>query len=927
MFKVPRLVKVTQVDTPYFKIITSGDAHQKVGPGLPLIFKIQFLPEENKDYNHELIVSTEREKFVIPIKCIGSRAILDFPDEINFSMNQTCAVKHLNSKCLLIRNIGNRDAKFSLKVEKPFSVSPDHGILPVGENMQVTVDFKPMKCGEFKNELVINYDSSEAVYVGLYGTAQDFNVRLDKNSLRIEDTYITMNNQRTVTIHNRSDIILHYEWKKFATMEEEEQQKLKEMASLNRDEMHAKNKLSNQSPDYVALLSRNFQNKVRNSQNKAFHFEDSVFFMQPIEGDIWPNSSCEVTVIFRPDFAQTYNKIAYCEVTGRESRLPLRLTGIGTGPKVQLSIETLDVGKIFIGSIHVYEVILANKGFIDAIYSVTVPNTKFGKFFSFEPNEGLISPNSFQAVSISFGSNKLGDFNEIFEFTVDGKPDKCKLVISGTVIPPTFSFSVDKIRFNQVSYGFKYAHQCSLKNTSLVPMAFSLRVASDCETRENTVIYDAINPALEITQTGSTGDSTYNFKEFSIKPSAGIILPQSDIKVSVEFVPHFIKKYETNLVVDIEDVGQELLMLPITAKSSVPSINLLTPGIELGRCFIYHTYEKYVTLSNTTPLKARYYILPSKNSDPFKFSSNQAEGVIEPNSTKDISVFVEALQLEDIEGYLFIKINGSVEPLIKCRFTCLSQGPVVQITPRDIDWGMTTVLHDSVREITVTNESLIEAKFKAWMSKRNSPWRIEPSHGIVQPCTEVKLKAICYLIDKAKYDDVIHIDVEHSHPQEISVKSIGSGCSIVSEPPIGNCVDFGTFFSGGNVRKVFQLTNRSSRPQNLSFFNEGRMVSTTNKKEMARLKNQSSAPVVFKVTPFRVELLPGETKEIVIEGSSEKPQLVEETQICTSIVGKMSGKDKIMKFKIKCEFIAPVVSFSTRNLVFRCEHVSYVELL
>ena len=233
---------------------------------------------------------------------------------------------------------------------------PDHGILPIGENMQVTVDFQPMKCGEFKKDLMINYDSSEAVYVNLYGTSQDINVRLDKNSLRIEDTYITMNNQRTVTIHNRSDILLHYEWKKFATIEEEEQQKLKEMSALNRDEENAKNKLSNQSPDYVALLSRNFQNKLRNSQNKQFLFEDNVFFLQPIEGDIWPNSSVDVNVVFRPDLAQTYNKIAYCEVTGRESRLPLRLTGVGCGPKVQLSIETLDVGNIFIGSLHVYEV-------------------------------------------------------------------------------------------------------------------------------------------------------------------------------------------------------------------------------------------------------------------------------------------------------------------------------------------------------------------------------------------------------------------------------------------------------------------------------------------------------------------------------------------------------------------------------------------
>ena len=244
-----------------------------------------------------------------------------------------------------------------------------------------------------------------------------------------------------------------------------------------------------------------------------------------------------------------------------------------------------------------------------------------------------------------------------------------------------------------------------------MPMAFNLRVASDSETREATMIYDT-------NQTISSIDS-YNFKEFSIKPSAGIILPQSDIKVTVEFVPHFIKKYETSLVVDIEDVGSELLLLPVTARSSVPNITLLTQSVDMGRCFIYHTYEKFIKLANETSLKARYYILPSKNTDPFKFTSNQAEGVIEPNSIKEVSVFVETLKLDDIEGDLFVKINGSVEPLLKCHFVCLSQGPVVQISHKDIDWGLTSVLSDSSREVTITNESLIEAKFKAYPVSRS----------------------------------------------------------------------------------------------------------------------------------------------------------------------------------------------------------------
>lgn len=58
---------------------------------------------------------TEREKFVVPVKAIGARAILDFPDDINFP---TGPVKYINSKTLLIRNTGDREAKFTLSTEK-----------------------------------------------------------------------------------------------------------------------------------------------------------------------------------------------------------------------------------------------------------------------------------------------------------------------------------------------------------------------------------------------------------------------------------------------------------------------------------------------------------------------------------------------------------------------------------------------------------------------------------------------------------------------------------------------------------------------------------------------------------------------------------------------------------------------------------------
>jgi hydrocephalus-inducing protein len=145
-------------------------------------------------------------------------------------------------------------------------------------------------------------------------------------------------------------------------------------------------------------------------------------------------------------------------------------------------------------------------------------------------------------------------------------------------------------------------------------MNFNLRVASDS---------DEFIENDETTDNNAKND--YRFKEFSLIPSNGFIPPQSEIKILIEFVPHFIKKYETHLIVDIDDVGNCLFNLPISARSIVPAINLINSNVEMGRCFIYHSYENLIKLSNDTSLKARYYLISSKNQDPFDFTSNQSE--------------------------------------------------------------------------------------------------------------------------------------------------------------------------------------------------------------------------------------------------------------------------------------------------------------
>jgi len=68
-----------------------------------------------QDYFHQLTCITEREKFLVPIRAIGARAILDFPDQLNFSV---CPVKASTQKTLLVRNIGNREARFCISTQR-----------------------------------------------------------------------------------------------------------------------------------------------------------------------------------------------------------------------------------------------------------------------------------------------------------------------------------------------------------------------------------------------------------------------------------------------------------------------------------------------------------------------------------------------------------------------------------------------------------------------------------------------------------------------------------------------------------------------------------------------------------------------------------------------------------------------------------------
>lgn len=212
------------------------------------------------------------------------------------------------------------------------------------------------------------------------------------------------------------------------------------------------------------------QNLCRQIEHDPLLFDDGLFVIEPKEGVVWPNSEVKVNVIFRPQAAAKYVETLYCEITGRETRLPLQiLVGFGWcwcililylcilfwnhssnqgeafGPHVQFSFEILDAGENFINSPKDFEVgslvlrighafpqhssptlavqvTLENTGDIDARYALIPLNTAFSSKFAFTPSSGLLKVGEQQKITIHFESDILGDFCEEFVWELEVWP-------------------------------------------------------------------------------------------------------------------------------------------------------------------------------------------------------------------------------------------------------------------------------------------------------------------------------------------------------------------------------------------------------------------------------------------------------------------------------------------------------------------------
>ncbi|KAH6588049.1 hypothetical protein BASA50_010912 [Batrachochytrium salamandrivorans] len=865
--KTARRIHLESTHNPHFSVhglkndsICSG----KVAPGMGVSFIVKFKPEENIDYSHSLVCVTEREKFILPIKAMGARGVLDLPDHVLFP---ECPVNHPSTKTLLVKNIGNSQCKFEIMASAPFKVSPTAGCLDIGKSAQIDVVFFSKETGSFESSLDFILHTGEVINVGVTGTAENANIKLEKSIIRMESTSITLASSKTLKIFNKSDIMVSYTWKMFSNEKEEEHFREKEvLISLSEENQErelylTKTEVCPKSDMFdLSILAQKYKTRTRLIHNQLFPFDSTIFRIEPLSGFIWPGSFAEVKLSFSPQTAGFHEVISYCQVEGRETRLPLHLKGEARGPYARFSYDLLDLENVFINTIHTYEVILENKGEIAYRFNSEKTDTIFDPKFTFFPTEGSIDVGQKCVISITFCSNVLGDFLEDFHWNIEGST--CPLILSfkGSVIGPTFRFDPPILDFGKIAYGFPASRVLHLHNTSHISMKFSLRISA---------------PEVDLAEVG-----------FQISSDCGEVPALSSIQISVSINPRLSQHVSFEVVVDIEDVAMDMLRLPVYLESVAPEINVTSPLIDFGDCYIYHDYSRSISLVNDSEFAANFEIIPSQEhtEGDFSFISDPNIGIIQPRSKR--------------EGAPAVSIDVLANGL----------GPSIELINSELDWGKIQVLKDQSLFLDILNKSPIPASFSCLTVSEPSVFSIHPLNGIIFPGGKFQVEVVAHLNDAIKFSDILKLSIKSGDVYEIKLVARGQGSTIVVDERL-RVVDFSDVFSNCECSAEFAISNKGRRTQSISWGWEDCRNSA--------VRNQDPiASHIFELLPQRFTIKPGAQQTVILRGYSNKEMCITEKLICQAMVGKEPLRKKIFESTVSANFITPLVELIPNLLKF-----------
>ena len=148
---------------------------------------------------------------MVPLSARGERAVLNFPDRIEFEPTPT---RSTSRRTFIVSNIGAKPTRFELFASSvEFVVAPSQGILSPGETLQCSVEFCPRHSGQSAGEMQVLYESGETAFTQLVGDSHEMDAGIDTDSVVMLPTFVTRSSQKNLKLINNTGKPVKFAWK------------------------------------------------------------------------------------------------------------------------------------------------------------------------------------------------------------------------------------------------------------------------------------------------------------------------------------------------------------------------------------------------------------------------------------------------------------------------------------------------------------------------------------------------------------------------------------------------------------------------------------------------------------------------------------------------------------------------------------------
>ncbi|XP_028982034.1 hydrocephalus-inducing protein homolog [Diachasma alloeum] len=902
-------VKVVPGYSPVFSIEFKGSIfNTKVAPGMSHIYNVKFSPDDTKDYDYQLNISTDLGFFSVPIIALGPKPILNFPDIITLPPT---AVKIPSAIPLTVQNLGSAPAVFKLLSLSPqFSIKPSNGILNPHKNLQFTLNFMAPSLGNFTGLFFLKYETGELIRIRTQGSTTNCRISLTTENLAMEDTFLGLSTDKTIKIFNDSDYTLDYQWMRFQNLLEdnEEKEKFSEIFATATDT----ETLRYTNLEYFDICNseihektceRILQDEITCLTTEDFLFSSKNFVLCPTSGKIWPRSSTQVLVTFQPQVMGEIAITAFLEISGSEQRLPLNISGICRGPEIKLNTSAIEIEKIYLCSTQNIEIISSNVGFIPGTLVHREKPSDFSAVIRVSPQSHELYPNEYKSFNLSFTPSRTGEFVERVDFIIEESSEVMSVYVTGHSICPKLYFDKPSIDLGVTGVSFTSTEEVTLQNRTTVPVKYRLLIPDDVE--KPPMIFNAFRLS-----NASTNESTSSSisREFSISPNQRLLEPQSSAKIMVEFTPTVARgRRRNNLTIEVEGSDGVQQVLPIFYQSKVPVFEIEPSGVNLRSCFINFPYTISFSIKNESDVDGFCYFPRqscSERSGIF-YSLSRSQWHLKPKESKkaSITLIIRSIGQQPMELCLLTRGGKSQKyfPII-----CEGQGPRISVQPTHLDFGDVKVLETTSKNLKIINDSPIPADVKVFLKDKTSPWTVSSPSTEVSALKSMDIDVELMLRDPGTHSDKLILQILHRPSISVELSAVGTGSSVIFDPVIFPEFSFGVLLTHqDNIRKII-IKNEGTKIQKLSFSNN------------LEVKNVKSPPTssTFFIEPFTFELGPDAAREIKVLAQSEAPGDVLEHWWIHAMAEGQQRREILGESVFSATFVVPAIKVNKKLLNF-----------